>query len=391
MSKPNRDLVPAPEKFDAIRPYNDPEVQEAIQTLLKDREFRTMAKGLMGKIPFAILSRLTRGIDSKEKFQHRFIKKLVAFVIWKCTDGLSQSGLNELKEQNNLYITNHRDIVIDPAFLCILLARQHRRIIEIGIGDNLLIKPWIRTIVRLNKSFIVKRSLHASELLESSQLLSDYMRFVISEKQNPIWLAQREGRAKDSNDRTQKSVLKMLALSGEGSVCERLASLHLVPMALSYEYDPCDWLKAKEFQQKRDNPAFKKSKTDDLVNMKTGIFGYKGRVHFAATSRIDGEILSIDSNKPVNQILDEICSIVDREIFRSYRIYPCNYIALDMINGTDAHKEHYTGRDLKKFQKYLDGQLAKIDLENPDWDFLRKKMLEMYANPLINQLNYQNG
>lgn len=386
LSKPNKDLVVAPEKFDAIRPYNDPEVQEAIKGLLNDREFRTMARGLMGKFPYALISRLTRDIDSKEKFQHRFIKRLVGFIIWKCTDGLTHNGIKDQKEENNLYITNHRDIVIDPAFLCYILARRNRRTVEIGIGDNLLIKPWIRTLVRINKSFIVKRSLHASDLLEGSQLLSSYMRFVITEKKNPIWLAQREGRAKDSNDRTQKSVLKMLALSGEGTLTERLAAMHLVPMALSYEYDPCDWLKAKEFQQKRDDPAFRKSKNDDLINMKTGIFGYKGRVHFAATTRIDNEILAIDQNQPVNQILEEICQIVDRDIFRNYRIYPCNYIALDMLEGTSSHSSNYSDNDIRKFRKYLDGQLAKIDLENPDYDFLEQKMLEMYANPLKNHL-----
>jgi hypothetical protein len=262
-----------------------------------------------------------------------------------------------------------------------------RKSVEIGIGNNLLIHPWIETLVRLNRSFVVNRSATAAELLESSKQLSRYIRFVIEQKKSPVWLAQREGRAKDSDDRTQKSVLKMLAMSGpdDMTLSEKLQSLHICPLTISYEYDPCDWLKAAEFQLKRDNPDYVKSEQADLDNMKTGIFGFKGHLHYQVSAPIDKEIAALDSAVPRNQFLDQVAKIIDRHIFEGYRIYPCNRIALDMLRGDNAEASNYTPEQKQAFQTYLDGQLAKIDIPNPDWDFLRERILTMYANPLINK------
>ena len=234
---------------------------------------------------------------------------------------------------------------------------------------------------------MVNRSATAAELLESSQQLSRYIRFVIEQKKAPVWLAQREGRAKDSNDRTQKSVLKMLAMSGpdEMSLTERLQSLHITPVTICYEFDPCDWLKAEEFQLKRYNPAYRKTKKADLDNMKTGIWGFKGRMHYQVSAPIDSEIAALDSSVPRNQFLDQVAQIIDHHIFEGYRIYPCNHIALDMLRGDEAESAFYTADDKAQFQRYLDGQLSKITIPNPDWDFLKERILTMYANPLINQ------
>ena len=206
-------------------------------------------------------------------------------------------------------------------------------------------------------------------------------------------MAQREGRAKDSDDRTQKSVLKMLAMSGpdDMTLSERLQSLHICPLTISYEYDPCDWLKAAEFQLKRDNPDFTKSEQDDLDNMKTGIFGFKGHMHYQVSAPIDAEIAALDSSVPRNLFLDQVAQIIDRHIFKGYRIYPCNRIALDMLRGDSAQAAYYTEEQQQAFQTYLEGQLAKIDIPNPDWDYLKERILTMYANPLINHLNAING
>ena len=182
------------------------------------------------------------------------------------------------------------------------------------------------------------------------------------------------------------SVLKMMAMGGEGSPIERLKQLHIVPLTISYEYDPCDYLKAQEFQQKRDNPAFKKSRQDDLDNMKTGIFGYKGRVVYRAAAPINTWMDEL-SDLPKTEWFKALAERMDKEIHRGYELFPCNYIALDKINGNTDHAAHYTEADKQRFEHYLSGQLAKIALDNKDEAFLRERILTMYANPVRNKVN----
>ena len=231
----------------------------------------------------------------------------------------------------------------------------------------------------MNKAFTVRRGLTAHEMMRSSQLMSRYIHYAVNQKQENIWIAQREGRAKDSSDNTQESVLKMLAMGG------KLSELNIVPLTISYEFDPCDYLKAQEFQQKRDNPAFKKSRQDDLDNMKTGILGYKGRVHYHCGTPINQWIEELDS-LPRNEFFAQVCQRMDKEIHHGYRLYPCNYIALDELEGTTTHSSHYTEKDKQRFENYLRGQMAKINIPNKDEAFLRERMLTMYANPVRNKL-----
>ena len=259
---------------------------------------------------------------------------------------------------------------------------------EIGIGDNLLIYPWIKRLVRMNKAFTVRRGLTAHEMMRSSQLMSRYIHYAVTQKKENIWIAQREGRAKDSDDRTQDSVLKMLAMGAttpDGSPSGSLRELNIVPLTISYEYDPCDYLKAQEFLQKRDNPAFKKSRQDDLDNMKTGIFGYKGRVQYHCAAPINTWLDEL-KDLPRNEFFPAVSQRIDRELHRNYRLYPCNYIALDELEGTQTYADHYTLQDKERFENYLQGQLAKIKIPNKDEAFLRERMLTMYANPLRNYL-----
>ena len=378
-----------PAEFEKMRSLEDDEVRGAVLSLLDDPAFVKIVKGIIKGVPIWAHKLYTRRFKTVNSFQLGMICPFLTRILKKATTGFTHdfSALPQGRE-DFIYLSNHRDIVLDSAYLdYILLVLSGKKSVEIGIGNNLLIHPWIETLVRLNRSFVVNRSATAAELLESSKQLSRYIRFVIEEKKSPVWLAQREGRAKDSDDRTQKSVLKMLAMSGsdEMSLSEKLQSLHICPLTISYEYDPCDWLKAAEFQLKRDNPDYVKSEQADLDNMKTGIFGFKGHLHYQVSAPIDHEIAELDTAVPRNQFLDQVAQIIDRHIFEGYRIYPCNRIALDMLRGDNAEAGNYTPEQKQAFQTYLEGQLAKIDIPNPDWDFLRERILTMYANPLINQ------
>ena len=379
-----------PAEFENMRSFQDSEVRGAIKTLLNDPSFVKIVRKMVKGVPIWALKLYTMRFNTVNGFQTGMIYPILKKILRTATTGFS-ADFDALPKgrEDFIYLSNHRDIVLDSAFLDYVLLLDNKYSVEIGIGNNLLIHPWIETLVRLNRSFVVNRSATAAELLESSQQLSRYIRFVIEDQKRPVWLAQREERAKDSNDRTQKSVLKMLAMSGpdDMSISQRLQSLHICPLTISYEYDPCDWLKAAEFQMKRDNPGFKKSKQDDLTNMKTGIWGYKGHMHYQVAQPIDNEIAALDESVPRNQFLDLVAAIIDKHIFKGYRIYPCNRIALDMLNGDNSQSAYYTEQDKKEFQEYLDGQLGKIKIPNPDWEYLKERILTMYANPLINQIS----
>ena len=379
-----------PEEFDEIRPYEPEEMKQAFDELLNDRQFQVLLKGFVPWLPKSLRNGLLRlafiGVKTPLDFQLRFMKPIVNYVIRKHTDGCTfdNSQLSSINSQQRYtFISNHRDIVLDSAFLDVKMVKAgHPTTVEIGIGDNLLIYPWIKRLVRMNKAFTVRRGLSLRETLVASQLMSRYIHFAVTQKKENIWLAQREGRAKDSNDRTQDSVLKMLAMGGD------LKELNIVPLTISYEYDPCDYLKAQEFQQKRDNPAYKKSRQDDLDNMKTGIFGYKGRVHYHCAAPVDTWIDEL-SDLPKTEYYKVLGERMDREIHRGYRLYPCNYIALDELKGDNGQAANYTSADKKRFDDYLSAQLAKITLPEKDEPFLRECMLKMYANPLLNKLASQ--
>ena len=223
-------------------------------------------------------------------------------------------------------------------------------------------------------------------MLASSTRLSRYMHYAIATKHENIWIAQREGRAKDSNDRTQDSILKMMAMGGEGSIIDRLKQLNLVPTALSYEYDPCDYLKAQEFQQKRDIEGFKKNPKDDLVNMQTGIFGYKGRICFRVAGPLNDWLDTLPADMPKTELFTAVASRIDKEIHRNYKLYAGNYVAADLLRGTQEFAAHYTSEEKTRFEAYLESRLEKVTLPNPDTAFLRERLLTMYANPVFNYM-----
>jgi len=390
-------------EFDEIRPYEAGEMKQAFEELISDRQFSLMLKGFVPWLPKSVRNGLLRlafvGVKTPLDFQLRFMKPVVWHVVRKHTDGLSfddsllQASLSSAGagkgESRYTFVSNHRDIVLDSAFLDIMLHKHgYPTTVEIGIGDNLLIYPWIKRLVRMNKAFTVRRGLTAHEMMRSSQLMSRYIHYAVTRKHENIWIAQREGRAKDSSDHTQDAVLKMLAMGGDGtgaSPADSLRELNIVPLTISYEFDPCDYLKAQEFQQKRDNANFKKSRQDDLDNMKTGIFGYKGRVHYRCAHPVNTWIDEL-AGLPKNEFFKALSERLDREIHRGYHLYPCNYIALDELEGTRSHADHYTQQDQELFERYLQRQLAKIKIDNRDDAFLRERMLTMYANPVRNYM-----
>ena len=374
-------------EFDEIRPYEPEEMKQAFEDLLNDRQFSLMMKGFAPWLPKGIRNGLLRlsfmGVKTPLDFQKRFMKPIVKYIIRKHTDGCSfdDKTISGYPKPDSRYtfVSNHRDIVLDSAFLDLKLVENHYpTTVEIGIGDNLLIYPWIKRLVRMNKAFTVRRGLSLRETLAASQLMSRYIHFAVTQKKENIWLAQREGRAKDSDDRTQEAVLKMLAMGGD------LKELNIVPLTISYEYDPCDYLKAQEFQQKRDNPGFKKSRQDDLDNMKTGIFGYKGRVVYRTAAPIDTWLDEL-ADLPKTEYYKAVAERMDHEIHQGYELFPCNYIALDELNGDSANASHYTEADKQRFEQYLSSQIAKITLDNKDEAYLRERILTMYANPARNK------
>ena len=377
-------------EFDEIRPYHDEELPQIYEELIADPMFQQVLCAVMPGVPFEAIAMKMRSCKTKLEFQKAFCYSFLKDIIQKATTGveLNSDALSD-KEKPYTYISNHRDIILDSGFLSILLVDAGLDTVEIAIGDNLLIFPWIKKLVRINKSFIVQRALTMRQMLESSARMSRYMHYAINEKKQSIWIAQREGRAKDSDDRTQDSILKMFAMGGEGDIINRLLTLNIAPLAISYEYDPCDYLKAQEFQLKRDVEGFKKSQADDLLNMKTGLFGYKGKVHFQPAPCINEALLQLDRSLPKQELFSAISTMIDKAIHANYKMYPNNYVAADLLSGTEEFAAHYTAEDKQRFLGYLDKQLARIDIPNKDEAFLFEKMLQMYANPLKNYLNAQ--
>lgn len=377
-----------PNEFDSIRPFEPEELPAVYDRLLANEQFRTVLGVIMPGVPIEAIGQKMHQCRNSLEFQLAFCYSFLEKLMSKASRGLDFDASAVDNTGRYTFVSNHRDIVLDSALLDkLLIDAGFKTTCEIAIGDNLLSLPWVKDLVRVNKSFIVRRGLSPRETLLASRTMSEYMHFVISEKHDNIWIAQREGRAKDSDDRTQPAILKMMAMGGpKCSVAEKLQRLHIVPLAISYEYDPCDYLKAQEFQFKRDIADWHKAPGDDVLSMKTGIMGFKGRVHYQAAPCIDDFLASLSAETPKTEVFDIIAQHIDSEIHRNYRLYPNNWIALDKLNSDRANADKYTVDDEAEFSQYLTAQLAKIDLPQPDVPFLRERMLTMYANPARNYI-----
>lgn len=376
-----------PEQFDPIRPFEPDELPDVFDRLLQNEQFSSVLAYFYPDVPKEALAAKMHACKDNLDFQKTFCYGFLVQLLTRLSKGCDIDIASLDTDSRYTFISNHRDIVLDSALLDkLLIDAGFNTTCEIAIGDNLLKLPWVKDLVRVNKSFIVERALSMREMLMASKRLSEYMHFVIAEKNDNVWIAQREGRAKDSNDRTQEAILKMMVMGGEGSIIDRLKQLHLVPLAISYEYDPCDYLKAAELQARRDNPSWQKGPMDDVTSMQTGIMGYKGYIHYQCADCIDSYLDTIPADTPKTDLFRLIADHIDRQIFAGYRLYPNNYVALDLLQGDSAHADHYTAEDKAHFEAYLKGQLDKIEMEGKDDAYLREQMLKMYANPAINQM-----
>lgn len=379
-------------KYNDIRPLLPEEVPAAIQRLLANEDLRKVYESLGTPPSWEELGHILKDCRSVNDFKAMFSAKLVYFVMkHTCQAVAPLQGLEHLsKGKAYTYISNHRDIILDSAFLNVLLHDAGFDFPEIAIGDNLLVSPWVEELVKLNGNFLVRRNLQGREVLLAAKQLSAYMNDALASG-IPLWIAQREGRAKDSNDRTQPALLKMLSLSGgKRGIVDNLKNLNIVPLTCSYEYDPCDYLKAREMQLKRDMPDYKKTKAEDALNMKTGVLGNKGHVTFTMgrplNTLLEGYLFEgIEEGRRAEVVAD----IMDREIHRNYTLYPINYIACDRLSGQKAHSDKYTAEDEALFDKYIQERISLIEMPlgyDRDDTFLTARLLEMYANPTINHL-----
>lgn len=373
--------------YDSIRSYNPEELQDAYSRLLAEPMFQQVAGFVLPNVPLQVVEQEMRSCKTNLDFQKKFCYTFLQNLLAKASDGMNNDLSAVDTSKRYTFISNHRDIVLDSAFLSkVLIDAGFPTTCEIAIGDNLLAWPWIEDLVRIIKAFIVRRGLSLREQLMASKQLASYMHYVISEKNDNLWIAQREGRAKDSDDRTQPAILKMIAMAGEGDAIDRLKEMHISPLCISYEYDPCDILKAQEFQLKRDNPEWKKSKADDVNSMKTGILGYKGHVVYRATKCIDDFLESL-REAPKTEVFDLIAAQMDKQIHSAYELFSVNYVALDRLNGTREYFNNgYTEEEEQKVDGYFKMQMQKVVIPNPDTEFLMNSMLTMYANPLRNYL-----
>lgn len=373
-----------PAYFDDIRCAEDAELSAGLNLISSQLDIEGLLLRLLTPEETRQVMDDLRSVKTIRDFQGKVIIRLFMMLLQKTQSSVEIFGLEHLNPQRpQLFITNHRDIILDSALLNCSLYNHQFPTTQIGIGNNLLVYPWIDRLVRLNKSFVVRRDGSLKEQLLISKHLSAYIRYVITQAHESVWLAQREGRAKDSSDRTQTSVLKMLDMSGEDSFSRNFEALRLSPVAFTYEYDPCDYLKAREMQLKRDNASYKKTKQDDLDNMKCGLFGHKGRISIVLAPCVHPDAAWDALSR--HDKMEALAHRIDHAIHSSYSLFPNNYVAADLLHNTQKYLEHYTQADKQQFETYINSRLAMIDLPNKDEHFLRRCLYTMYANPALNQ------
>lgn len=384
--------APQPYEYDSIRPYLDEEVPAVVAQLADQPELRHVLSALLSEEETKTLLQQLKGIHSVDDFKQQISYPLVLRLAKETTFSVSLSGASRLGgDLPTTFITNHRDIILDSAFLNLVMQERNYLMPRIAIGDNLFGRPWIEAVVKLNDSFVVRRSLPIRQMLLAAQALSAFIDRSIQQDHKSVWIAQREGRAKDNSDKTQPSVLKMIASSQSSDPLTQLMRVNIAPTTISYEYDPCDILKACELLWRKHHPEeqYVKGPEEDLINMKTGLLGYKGRVHFAVGKRLN-ELITPELEAelralPKQELYPRLAEIIDTELHSNYRFYPINYIAYDLLHPHKAHpKELYSEADKEKVLRYIEEQIAKAPTDAYSADELRTQLLQMYAQPLCN-------
>jgi len=377
--------------FDDIRPYRNDEFETIISRLLEDPKFNNVLKNLHnGEAELEQIKAGLRMAKSIEVFQDKFVVPLITRILASSSHGLTMNGLEELdKNTRYLFVSNHRDIILDVALMNVEMHASGFRSTEIAIGSNLLIYPWINDLVRINRSFIVKRNIPVKEMLVSSRHLSSYIRQMITKGGDSVWIAQREGRAKDGNDITQPALLKMLNMSNGNGFFEGFRELRIVPMAISYEIEPCGNEKVAELKKRQSDPNFQKTEKDDMMSMVSGLSNQKGRIHIQFGKQIDDEVLhQIAEESGTNERLKLLAEKIDKEIYRNYRLFPNNYIAYDMYFKTAKYASQYS--DAQKVS-FLELTHERLRLVNEDIADSMELWLKMYATPVYNYEKFVLG
>ena len=376
--------------FDDIRPYTDKEVKSKIRLMVKDPVFDEVLAHIFKFRPKVEMVKLQlRMVKSSKQLQGTFIYDLLRMIINKTSNGLSYSGVEKLdKKKPYLFISNHRDIILDAALLNYLIFEKGMNTTLIAIGNNLLLYKWIEHAVKLNGAFVIKRNLPPRELMEASQKVSHFMRKSITDDKVSVWIAQREGRTKDGFDKTQLSVLKMMNMSNTKSIKEGFKELNIVPVSISYEIEPCGLAKMKELI-KKEHYGEKKTNKDDLKSMSMGMFNPKGRMRFSFGTPLNLDDLPHEakSKEEQNKIIEEIANKIDTQIYANYKLWPNNYIAYDMLMQEHRFKNKYTHAEEKRFEMMVEQAMIHIDFPITD---IQERFLKLYANPVINKLKVTN-
>ncbi|WP_333597806.1 1-acyl-sn-glycerol-3-phosphate acyltransferase [Chryseobacterium flavum] len=375
-------------KFDEIRYFYDHEVNEALGSIARDPMMKALMNFTFPDTDEQVWLEQFKNVHSISDFQHQFVAFAVRQILAKSSDGLTTSGFDKLdKNTPYLFISNHRDIVLDTSLLNLVLLEGGYIMTASAIGDNLVRKKFLNVLAKLNRNFLVQRGLPLREQLTSSQTMSEYIREQLYNQKRSVWIAQREGRTKDGNDSTQQGVLKMLAMAaGDFSLTDYFKTLKIVPISISYEYDPTDSLKMPQLLARHRDEEYIKGKNEDFTNILSGILGQKKRIHIHAGDILDTELdeiaVTIDNK---NKQLQAIAQVIDRSIISHYKLWPTKYIAYDLLHNTNKYTSEYTEQEKQLFIRRLE---MRIDPSDP---VSRKYFLAMYANPLVNKLKVEEN
>jgi hypothetical protein len=375
------------QKFDAIRPFYDSEINEALLNVIHHPMMKALMNFSFPEVADDVWKEQLRKTHSIRDFQCNFIYHSVKKVLEKSSEGLTTSGFENLEPNTSyLFISNHRDILLDTTLLNTALFEHGLVMTASAIGDNLVKKPFIKTLAKLNRNFLVQRGLTPREMLQSSKLLSEYIGNLLLHENRSVWIAQREGRTKDGNDATNPGVLKMLGMgSDEKNLMDYFKKIKIVPVSISYEYDPTDALKMPQLMAEANNEVYIKEKNEDFMNILSGAMGQKKGIHIHVGKVLDTELDAvIAENDNSNKQIVALAQLIDDSVLSNYHLWPTNYIAYDIVNKTNTYSHLYTDNEKSLFERRLE---MRIDGDNP---IALQGFLAMYANPVANKLKYQN-
>lgn len=374
-------MISDPE-FDSIRPYRGSEVEAARDRLCQSQEFLTLFSRLTQTDQDSIIHAL-QGIRTRNEFQQYFFGPAILSLISSTTDGVTLEGMELIRPNlSYLFMSNHRDIILDSAILNVLLRQHNNKYTRAAIGSNLLINEWVTDLVKLNSCFVIERDVTVREMLSSSAVRSKYIRRVIKENEDSVWIAEREGRTKNGDDKAQQSLLKMLKMSGSSNFADNFRELHLMPLSISYEWEPCDALKTQELYT-RTVGEYTKTPQDDMNSMLTGLSDYKGRVHFHISSLTEEELNSLNALPSNGDRIEALAAIIDHKIHANFKLWPNNYIAYDLLHSGNKFSEFYTQEEKAKFIQVMTRKMDKLE---GNISLLNNIFLEMYANPVKNSI-----